>query len=366
MSLWFVLALMTSAAIFAVLWPLGRSPSRLKGGDETAIYKDQLAEIDRDLKAGLISAPDAEAARIEVSRRLLSAAKPVQPGDVTARTGIRRVVVVVAFVGLPLLAGATYLRYGSPTLRDLPLASRAAVPVASASLETLVAQVEAHLEKNSRDGRGWEVLAPVLLKLGRTEDAVRAYRNSLAYNGDTAVRRADLGEAIATSAGGVITAEAKAEFERALALDANEPKAQYFAAVAAEQDGRSEQAILIWRNMLKVAPDNAPWRPLVEQALARAGASAPELSKEAIAASNDMTAPQRAEMIGGMVERLAERLKQNGDDVEGWLRLVRAYMVLGQVDKAKQAIADARQAAQPNPDRLRQFNDGLKTLGVEG
>ncbi len=365
MSLWFVLALMTSAAIFAVLWPLGRSPSRLKSGDETAIYKDQLGEIDRDLKAGLISAPDAEAARIEVSRRLLSVARP-QPGDVTVRTGVRRAVVVVAFVGLPLLAGATYLRYGSPTLRDLPLASRAAVPVASASLETLVAQVEAHLEKNPRDGRGWEVLAPVLLKLGRAEDAVRAYRSSLAYNGDSAVRRADLGEAIATSAGGVITAEAKAEFERALALDANEPKAQYFAAVAAEQDGRQEQAVLIWRNMLEAAPDNAPWRPLVEQALARAGASAPELSKEAIAASNDMTAPQRAEMIGGMVDRLAERLKQNGDDVEGWLRLVRAYTVLGQADKAKQAIVNARQAAQLNPDRLRQFNDGLKALGVEG
>lgn len=367
MSLWFILALMTSAAIFAVLWPLGRSPSRSEGADATAIYKDQLAEIDRDLKAGLISASDAEAARIEVSRRILSAAKPAQSGEWTTRTGIRRAVAVFAFVGLPLLAGATYLRYGSPTLKDLPLASRAVVPVASASLESLVAQVEAHLEKNPRDGRGWEVLAPVLLKLGRAEDSVRAYRNSLTYNGETAVRRADLGEAIATSAGGVITAEAKTEFERALALDANEPKAQYFAAVAAEQDGRSEQAVLIWRNMLKTAPDNAPWRPLVEQALARTGSSlAPELPNEAISASNDMTASQRAEMIGGMVERLAERLKQNGEDVEGWLRLVRAYMVLGQAEKAKQAIANARQAAQPNPDRLRRFNDGLKTLGVEG
>jgi cytochrome c-type biogenesis protein CcmH len=251
-------------------------------------------------------------------------------------------------------------------LADVPHAARASVPAASAPLETLVAQVEAHLEKNPRDGRGWEVLAPVLLKLGRTEDAVRAYRNSLAHNGDTAARRADLGEAIAAVAGGVVTAEAKAEFERALALDAGEVKARYFSAVAAQQDGRSEQAAAIWRDMLKSAPENAAWRPLVEGALAQLASTAPELSAEAVSAAKDMTAPQRAEMIGGMVERLAARLKQNGDDVEGWLRLVRAYMVLGQPDKAKQAVADARQATGSNPDRLRALNDALRDLGLEG
>jgi cytochrome c-type biogenesis protein CcmH len=367
MSLWFVLALMTAAAIFAVLWPLGRPSRRIRDGNETAIYKDQLAEIDRDLSAGLISAPDAEAARLEVSRRLLSSAKAEPLVAPTARPHIRRAVAVFAFVGLPLLSGAMYLRYGSPMLEGSPLASRATVPVASASLETLVAQVEAHLEKNPGDGRGWEVLAPVLFKLGRTEDSVRAYRNSLNLNGDTAIRRADLGEALAAVAGGVVTAEAKAEFERALTLDANEPKARYFAAVAAEQDGRPKQAVAIWRDMLKSAPDNAPWRPVVEQALAKAGGGImPELSGEAVATSNDMTTAQRAEMIGGMVEGLATRLKQNGDDIEGWLRLIRAYMVMGQTDKAKQAIADARQAAHSQPEQLRKFNDELKSLGVDG
>lgn len=367
MSLWFVLALMTAAAIFAVLWPLGRPSRQSQEGNETAIYKDQLGEIDRDLSAGLISVPDAEAARLEVSRRLLSAAKSEPTAVPTARPIVRRAVAVLAFVGLPLLSGAMYLRYGSPMLEGFPLASRATVPVASASLETLVAQVEAHLEKNPRDGRGWEVLAPVLFKIGRAEDAVRAYRNSLSFNGDSAVRRADLGEALAAAAGGVVTAEAKEEFERALALDVNEPKARYFAAVAAEQDGRSKEAIAIWRDMLKSAPNNAPWRPLVEQALAKAGGNMmPEISSDAIAASNDMTASQRAEMIGGMVEGLAARLKQNGDDVDGWLRLIRAYMVMGQTEKAKQAIADARQATHSQPEQLRKFNDELKSLGVEG
>lgn len=366
MSLWFLFALMTAAAVFAVLWPLGRAP-RLRAGAEAAIYKDQLAEVDRDRSAGLVSTADAEAAQIEISRRLLASARSEQDGAVASRLNVRRVVAVFALLGLPLIAGTLYLAHGTPTLGAFPLASRATVPPAQASLETLVAQVEAHLEKNSKDGRGWEVLAPVLLKLGRTNDAVRAYRNALAFNGETAARRADLGEAIAIAAGGVVTADARQEFERALKLDAGEVKARYFTAVAAQQDGRPGEAGAIWRDMLKSAPDNAPWRPLVLQALAQlGGGAAPDLSKEMAAAADGMTSAQRNEMIGGMVERLAARLKQNGDDVDGWLRLVRAYMVLGQMDNARRAVTDARQAAAGSPERLRALNDGLKELGLEG
>ncbi len=365
MSLWFVLALMTAAAIFAVLWPLGRSP-RLRSGDESAIYKDQLEEVERDRSAGLIAASDADAARIEISRRLLASARSEPNLPEASHLKLRRTVAVIALVGVPLIAATLYFRHGSPMLGDVPLAARPTIPAATASLDTLVAQVEAHLEKNPADGRGWEVLAPVLLKLGRAGDAIRAYRSSLQHNGDTAARRADLGEAIAAAAGGVVTAEAKAEFERALALDAGEVKARYFIAVAAQQDGRPEQAAAIWREMLKSAPQDVPWRTLVQRALAQFGNAAPELSTDVVAAANDMTAAQRTEMIGGMVDRLAARLKQNGDDVDGWLRLVRAYMVLGQPDKAKQAIADARQATGNNPDRLRALNDALKDLGLEG
>ena len=202
-----------------------------------------------------------------------------------------------------------------------------------------MAQVEAHLEKNPTDGRGWNVLAPVLARLGRYDDAVRAYRNSITYNGDSAERRADLGEALAGAAGGVVTAEAKAEFERAVALNADEVKASYFLGLAAEQDGRSAEAASIWRAMLAKAPPDAPWRPLVQAALARVGGSAaPALSDEPMAAAKDMNEADRSAMIHGMVDRLATRLKQNGDDVEGWLRLVRAYMVMGDRDKAKSAL----------------------------
>ena len=368
MTLWFVFALMTVAAIFAVLWPLGRSSGAPDQGSEVAVYKDQLAEIERDLAAGLIPAPEAEAARVEISRRLLAAAASEPAMAPKSNLKWRRVAAVLALAGLPLVAVGVYMPLGSPRLQDFPLAQRERGSGVAQSLENLVGQVEQHLEKNPTDGRGWNVLAPVLERLGRFDDAVRAYRNSLTYNGESAERRSDLGEAIAAAAGGVVTAEAKAEFEQAHALNADDPKANYFLGLAAEQDGRKGDAATIWRALLAKAPADAPWRALVQSSLARVGGGGtmPALSDETVAASKDMAEGDRNAMVRGMVDRLATRLKQNGDDVEGWLRLVRAYLVMGERDKAMGASADARQAVASDAERLRQLNDGLRTLGLGG
>jgi cytochrome c-type biogenesis protein CcmH len=367
MSLWLVFALMTAAAIFAVLWPLGRASRPQNDGSEAAVYKDQLAEIDRDVSAGLINPPEAEAARVEISRRLLAAADNQRDPPSGSNVRLRRAAAVVALVGLPVVAVALYYPLGSPRLGDFPLVQRSRAPDPTQPLDNLVAQVEQHLEKNPTDGRGWSVLAPVLTRLGRYDDAVRAFRNSITYNGDSAERRADLGEALIAAAGGVVTSEAKAEFERAIAQNADDVKASYFLGLAAEQDGRSVEAASIWRAMLAKAPANAPWRPLVQAALVRVGGSpVPALSDDAVAAAKDMNETDRSAMIRGMVDRLATRLRQNGDDVEGWLRLVRAYMVMGDPDKAKGALTDARQAVANDPERLRQLNEGLKNLGLDG
>jgi cytochrome c-type biogenesis protein CcmH len=298
---------------------------------------------------------------------LLAAADSQREPPVASNIKFRRSAAVLALVGVPIVAVALYLPLGSPRLGDFPLAQRTRAPDVTQPLDNLVAQVEQHLEKNPTDGRGWNVLAPVLVKLGRYDDAVRAYHNSITYGGDSAARRADLGEALAAAAGGVVTDEAKAEFERAIALDADEFKATYFLGVAAEQDGRTAEAGAIWRAMLAKAPADAPWRPLVQAALARIGGSTVSaLSDDTVAAAKDMNETDRGAMIRGMVERLASRLKQNGDDVEGWLRLVRAYLVMGDRDKARSALVDARQAVANDAERLRRLNDGLKNLGLDG
>ena len=280
---------------------------------------------------------------------------------------LRRASAILALIALPIAAVTFYLSLGSPQLGDFPLASRSRVADANQPLDNLVAQVEAHLEKNPTDGRGWNVLAPVLARLGRYDEAIRAFRNSITYNGDSAALRSDLGEALIGSAGGVVTTEAKAEFERAIAQNADDPKANYFLGLAAEQDGRQSDAASIWRAMLEKAPAEAPWRPLVQAALVRVGGPAmPALSNDTMAAAKDMTETDRGAMIRGMVDRLATRLKQNGDDVEGWLRLVKAYMVMGDRDKAASAVIEARQAVASDAERLRQLNEGLKNMGLDG
>ncbi len=371
MTLWFVFALMTAAAIFAVLWPLarGRKP---RSGSDIEVYRDQLDELGRDRASGLISESEAQAAQVEISRRLLTAADALpaaaEPATASGAIWRRRAVAVAAIVLLPLGAATFYLTLGSPSLSDQPLASRVTQPRENQSVENLVAQVEKLLERNPQDGRGWEVLAPVYLRMGRLDEAVKARRNALRLNGETAERLTNLGEALVAAANGVVTAEAKTTFERAVALDARDVKARYFLGLAAEQDGERGAAAAIWRTMLVDAPADAPWVEFVRQALTRVEGSAAPRSPgdDEIAAASDLGAEQRKAMIRGMVERLAERLHRDGSDVEGWLRLMRSYMVLGDRDHARTAASEARRALAGEPEKVRRVDELAKGLGLEG
>jgi len=371
MLLWLILALMTAAAIFAVLWPLGRA-AEARAGNDLAVYRDQLDEIERDRRSGLIGKDEAEAARVEVSRRLIVAADSAERAhSLPAGSPLwrRRATAIAATVLLPLAAGAFYLAVGSPQLPGQPLETR--LRDHDRSIASLISQVEAHLERNPDDARGYEVLAPVYLRLGRFADAVNARRKLLSLSGENAARQSDLGEALVAAANGIVTADAKSAFERALTLDPNDLKAKFYVGMAAEQDGDRTRAAEIWRGMLDQAPADAPWVPAVREALSRVGVVPPVVNSpgpgvEDVAAANNMSEKDRGEMIRGMVARLADRLKENGNDVEGWQRLLRAYMVLGERDKAHAAAADAKRALANDPDKLRRIDDMIRSLGLEG
>jgi cytochrome c-type biogenesis protein CcmH len=374
MVLWLLFALMTAMAISAVLWPLARGKDALRSGSDLAVYRDQLEEIQRDRAAGQIGDVEAAAAKVEVSRRLIGAADAqaaaLAPPPAATAAWHRRLVAVIALLALPLGAGGLYLKVGSPELPGQPLAARAGDDQ-NQSIDRLVVQVEAHLEANPEDARGWEVIAPVYLRLGRFDDAVKARRNLLRLNGETAERQADLGEALVGTANGIVTAEAKAAFARAVALDAQEVKGRYFLGLAAEQDGRRADAVSMWRGMVTSAPEGAPWVGFVRGELARleggpGPAATPGPGPEAVAAASDLGPEQRMTMIRGMVEKLADRLHHDGTDLEGWLRLVRSYMVLGESDKARAAADDARHALVSDPEKLRQLDELVKGLGLKG
>jgi len=379
MMLWLIMALMTAAAVFSVLWPLARR-TPLPTGSDLAVYRDQLDEIERDRSAGLIGEREAEAARVEVSRRLIAAADAATPAPAVGARWRRRAVALAALILLPMGTAGLYLALGAPGLPGQPQATRRALPPENRSITELVGRVEAHLEQNPEDGRGWEVLAPVYLRLGRFDDAVSARRNVLRLLGANADREADLGEALTVAANGIVTAEANEAFVRALRLNPDDFRARYFLGLAAEQDGRPQDAAEVWRKLLTSAPADAAWIGLVRESLARVdpgaaasapgpsapGASAPGPSADDVAAAAKLAPEQRMAMVRGMVERLAEQLKQDGSDMDGWLRLVRAYMVLGEKDKARAALGDARRALAREPDKLRRMDELSKGLGLEG
>jgi cytochrome c-type biogenesis protein CcmH len=374
MTLWFGLALMTAAAVFAVLWPLGRGARKLRSGTDVAVYRDQLEEIERDRAAGLIPPKEAAAAQVEVSRRLIGAANAAAPSGVPDQTATwrRRSVALAAFVLLPLGAGLFYFAVGSPSLPDQPLARRLAAEHADGSLAGLIAQVEAHLERNSQDGRGWEVIAPIYLRLGRYEDAVRARRNALRLNGETSERVTALGEAMVFAANGMVTSEARAAFDRAVTLDAGAVQARYFLGLAAEQDGNHGRAATIWRELVASAAPGAPWVDDLRAAIARVEGDAPARNPqspndEQMAAVSDLNTDQRELMVRGMVEGLSTRLHQEEAlNLDGWVRLVRSYLVLGERDKARAAAIDARRALATDPSKLQRLNDLIKQLGIDG
>jgi len=364
MMLWVVLALMTAAAVLAVLWPLARAERKLRSGSDLAVYRDQLEEIQRDRAAGLIGESEAEAAQVEVSRRLIAAADAeaavpqAAPAPTVARR--RRSIAAAALVTVPLGAFALYIALGSPLLPGQPLASRMAAE--NLSVENMIERIETRLVQEPNDGRGWELIAPIYLRLGRFEDAIKARRNALALNGETAERQAGLGEALAGAANGTVTTEAKAAFERAVALDAKNIRGRYYLGVAAEQDGRPADAATIYRAMLAGAPADAPWVEFIRGELARLGGGS---NGDELAAAKEF-APDQLVTIRRMVAGLAERLQKDGSDIEGWLRLMQSYMVLGEREKAVSAAGDARRAFATEPEKLRRIDEFAKGLGLQG
>ena len=167
-------------------------------------------------------------------------------------------------------AAGLYLTLGSPDLPGQPLVERIAKAHGDAnSVEALFKRVEAHLDQHPDDGRGWEVIAPVYMRLGRYADAAKARANALRLLGATAQRQSDLGEALVAVENGVVTAQAKAAFDAAIRLDAGNVSARFYEGLAAEQDGSREDAARIWRALLAEAPEEAEWAGFVRQALAR-------------------------------------------------------------------------------------------------
>jgi cytochrome c-type biogenesis protein CcmH len=368
MLLWIAMAVLAAAVSLAVLAPLYRGRGTGPSEDPAlAIYRDQLAEIDRDLGRGLIGPDEAEAARTEIARRLIRAGEaPDQAG--TPEISGRWQWWAAAVIAMPVAALGLYIFIGSPDLPDQPLAARLTEPLENQDIATLMSRVEAHLAANPEDGEGWQVVAPVYMQLARYDDAVRAYANVSRILGSTPEREANLGEAIVAANRGVVTNEASAVFERARALDPDAVKPRFFLALALTQEKREDEAVAAWRGLLAGAAPNAPWADFARQQLADLGAEAPPTAPgpttEDMAAAAELSPEDRLAMIEGMVGSLAARLEADPGDVDGWARLIRSYMVLDRPQDASAALGEARVALAGDAEKLAQVNAFAENLGV--
>lgn len=364
LPLWIGFALMTGAVVWALLRPLGRKSASAGGVRDVALYRDQLTEVTRDLERGVIAPAEAEAARIEVSRRLLAAADAAERETVAPRRSPRFVAILV-MLAVPVLSLGLYLALGSPDLPDEPFAPRLAGPAGQLPLDALVLKVEEHLKADPADLRGWEVLGPAYIRQGNFAAAITAWSRAMALGGETAVRFAARGEAEVLAANGVVTPAAREDFASAVKLDAQEPRAQFYLGIAEVQGGRKDAAVARWKALLAAAPKDAPWRASVEAELASLTNPPPGPTAEQAGAAADMTPQARQKMIEGMVAGLAARLDKNPNDLAGWLRLLRAYGVLGKHDEAKSALAHARAAFASDKAALADLDAAGKNLSAQ-
>ncbi|RWP17440.1 c-type cytochrome biogenesis protein CcmI [Mesorhizobium sp.] len=373
MLFWVIAAILTLGASLAVLLPLAAGPK----GDSTSsdhdleVYRDQLSELDRDVARGLIQPAEAEEARAEIARRILRLDNAADKAAARQPSMATRLVATAAVLAVPLVSWGLYSQLGSPDLPSQPLSERLAKNPADSSVDELVARAEAHLAANPSDGRGWDVLAPIYLRMQRFSDAVTAYRNAIRLDGDSAARQAGLGEAIASEAGGIVSADAQAAFEAALKLDPATPKASFYLAMGMAQEGRIEEATAGWQKMLAALPQDSPWRGAVAQALAEtarrsvaSGVPAKGPNAGDVDAASSMSPQDREAMINTMVAGLDEKLRQNPRDVEGWMQLIRSYVVLGKADQARDALNRGIAVFGSDSDEAKKFTAFAASLGL--
>jgi cytochrome c-type biogenesis protein CcmH len=371
--LWFGAILLTLIVAGLLVWPLFRPANRQDALEraqyDLAVYRDQLAELERDIARGALSEDQAGAARNEIQRRMLQAADQAHAQTKPTSKAAGYAVIGLLAVGAPLAALGLYLFLGQPQFPDQPhgkvVADRLGMPPEEA--KKIAQQVEglaARLAEQPNDARGWLMLARSYKMLGRYEESVEGFRRSIGLGLDEGSSFADLGEVLTLENEGQVPSEGLNSFIEALRRQPGDPKSLFYVGQAKLQIGDAEGAIAVWRYLEQSSRPDDAWMPVLKGRIAEAGQSAKVDPRMVKPAAPDLGVllqsghPQsgaggapampgipgggdQAAMIGQMVTRLEERLKTTPDDADGWSRLGRSYSVMGQPDKAAEAYGRA-------------------------
>jgi cytochrome c-type biogenesis protein CcmH len=452
MTLWAILTIMTSAAAVFLATPfLRRLDQRQEEGRDIEVYRDQLSEVEKEAAAGLIDGDQAERASTEIKRRLLAADRARGPSLARFSLGERNFA-AVAIAGIVVLGSvALYAMNGSP---ELPSArAGASLQVGASSVDQLAAATTGsgspglpqspsqngsqprlgtvdemigrlvdRLNRNPNDAEGWRMLGWSYFNTERFAQAATAYAKAIELNPQAADYHSSRGEALVRAADGLVTAEAKTEFEQAVRLETNEPRARFFLGLAKEQTGNKQAALDDWIAILNDTDSADAWVNDLKQRVAELGKEtgvdvvkrlnrpdaassgsllgmmqrqeqapatpnvavpnvAPPIAAPAIAAppisapsrgpsaadvrnAESMQPADRMAMIQGMVDRLASRLSQSPRDVDGWIRLMRSRQVLGEADAAEETMRLALDVFKDAPQEQDRISAAARELGL--
>ncbi len=408
MTFWIVTTLLALAvsALFALAMTRGRrDASDSSAGYDLRVYRDQLADVDRDLARGVIAEEDADRARTEISRRILTA--DAQAKAESAGQGPSRKVSMAAAALLALATlGASLLIYrelGAPGYSDLTLKHRIAMAeetrksrpdqaTAEARMparpplelepeyKALIEQLRGTVAQRPDDIQGLALLARHEANSGNHIAAYTAQAQLIELKGEDATSRdyAEQGEMMIVAAGGYVSPEAELALRKALERDARNGPARYYWGLMLAQIGRPDLAFGIWEQTLSQGPAGTPWngaiRDQIEEMAWRAGIdyqppapAAPPLaglSAEDMQAAQDMSEEDRQQMIRGMVDRLSDRLATEGGSAAEWARLIGALGVLGDTDRARAIHAEARQVFADTPEALAEVEAAARQAGL--
>ena len=377
--IWVLAAMMALATVLALIWPLG---NRKVDGDgrqakALAIYEDQLSELDRDAERGLITTEEARAAGVEIKRRMLALAG--QEDRARQSTGKRAIVATA--LAVPLAAAALYTQIGSPDIPAMPFAERGEEQQDARELQALITELRSRLEADPDGGetRGWVLLGSTLMNMGRPAQAAKAFTHVVERPDATSATWSQYAEALISAESGVVTPRASNAIARAMELDAANPAASYYRAIELDQEGNTAGARVLLLERIAQESQFAPWMPTflatANQMGERLGfdpVEPPEFeapsgpSQEDVAAAADMTPEERADFIRSMVDGLEARLQDEPDNLEGWLQLARALVVLGEEDRAFAALQSAEPLVAdlaPDDPQRRLVEEGLKRFG---
>ena len=358
---WIIAGVLTLAAAVVLAVPLFDT-RKFKSEDAFAleVYRDQLAELTRDEQRGLLTPEQARAAQIEIERRILALdeGKKFQP----ARPPSHHLTLAMAVI-LPLAGFGLYLMLGSPHLPSQSAMDRLAEERSRTSQE--VQALEAKVEQSPSDAQSWIDLGRAYGDVERAKDAKDAFAKAMALGRKEPDLLRQFAHAAILSEGGRVTTDAQSALQRVLSADPGDPTSRFFLALAKAQNQDVEGALADWLTLERQLPPQAPLRQLLSENIdkaarqlgkdpaklpGRAGGSAPAgPNAEDMAAAEQMTPEQRQAFIESMVERLAAKMKDEPENLDGWIRLANAYGVLEKREQARAAWAEAAKRA---PSRL--------------